>query len=151
MTDVTRSRDRTRRMVAWALAVVALVLYLADLMGLKPPPRILPSLVLVVVAVLVGITPRARAVDRPPLPRDRAMAIAGLGLHLLLFVPILPIGLIAPGAGVLTIHGLWLAGLIGAWWLRRSDPAVVLAIPFVTAAAIAGVLWYGTTVLRWQP
>jgi hypothetical protein len=151
MTGATTAPRRTRRLVASALAVVALVLYLADLMGLKPPPRILPSLVQVVAAVLVGITPRARAVDRPAEPRDRAMAITGLTLQLLLFIPILPIGLIAPGAGVLTIHGLWLVGLLGAWWLRRSDPAVVLAIPFVTAAAIAGLLWYGTTVLGWQP
>ncbi|HSJ43779.1 MAG TPA: hypothetical protein VK923_03750 [Euzebyales bacterium] len=147
----TMSPRRTRRLVAWALAIAALVLYLADLMGLKPPPRILPSLVLVVAAVLVGVTPRPRAVNRPPAPRDRAMAIAGLTLQLLLFVPILPVGLIAPGAGVLTIHGLWLVGLLGAWWLRRSDPAVALAIPFVTGATIAGVLWYGTTVLGWQP
>jgi hypothetical protein len=151
MTEATGSRPPARRIAAWALAMAALALYLADLMGLKPPPRILPSLVLVVAAVLVGITPRARSADGPLPPRDRAMAIAGLALHLLVFVPILPIGLIAPGAGVLTIHGLWLAGLLGAWWLRRSDPALVLAIPFVTAAVIAGVLWYGTTVLGWQP
>ncbi|MBW3605789.1 MAG: hypothetical protein KY460_12955 [Actinobacteria bacterium] len=151
MTEATGSPQRTRRIVASVLAIVALGLYLADLMGLKPPPRILPSVVLVVAAVLVGITPRARAADDPLLPRDRAMMIAGLALHLLLFVPILPIGLIAPGAGVLTIHGLWLLGLIAAWWLRWSNPPVVLAIPFATAAVIAGVLWYGTTVLGWQP
>lgn len=151
MTDVSAPPRRPRRVVAWSLAVVALVLYLADLMGLKPPPRILPSLVLVVAAVLVGITPRPRPADRPVQPRDRAMTIAGIALHLLLFVPILPIGLIAPGAGVLTIHGLWLVGLVVAWWLRRSDPPVVLAVPFATAALVAGVLWFGTTVLGWQP
>jgi len=151
MTDLPASPLRSRRVVAWSLAVVALVLYLADLLGLKPPPRILPSLVLVVAAVLIGIAPRARPADRPPQSRDRALVIAGLALQLLLFVPILPIGLVAPGAGVLTIHGLWLVGLIVAWWLRRSDPPVVLAVPFVTAALVAGVLWFGTTALDWRP
>ncbi|HEX6255565.1 MAG TPA: hypothetical protein VFZ70_07100 [Euzebyales bacterium] len=142
---------RTRRVTAWSLAGIALLLYLADLMGLKPPPRILPSLVLALAAALIGIEPRSRRADRPVLPRDRAMTIAGLVLHLLLFVPILPIGLIAPGAGVLVVHGLWITGLLVAWRRRRSDPGVVLAVPFVTAAAIAGVLWVGTTVLGWQP
>jgi hypothetical protein len=151
MTDLPARPPRSRRVVAWSLAVVALVLYLADLMGLKPPPRILPSLVLVVAAVLIGLTPRARPADRPPQSHDRALVIAGLTLQLLLFVPILPIGLVAPGAGVLIIHGLWLVGLIVVWWLRRSDPPIVLAVPFVTAALIAGVLWFGTTILGWRP
>jgi hypothetical protein len=152
MTDMPAPpRLSRRRIVAWSLAVAALLLYLADLMGLKPPPRILPSLVLVVVAVLIGLTPRARPADRPQQSPDRALVIAGLTLQLLLFVPILPIGLVAPGAGVLVIHGLWLVGLIVAWWLRRSDPPIVLAVPFVTAALIGGVLWFGTTVLGWRP
>lgn len=151
MTDRPTLPARRRLIVAWSLAALALVLYLADLMGLKPPPRILPSLVLVGAAVLIGVTPRTRAPDRPLRPRDRRMSVAGLVLHVLLFVPLLPIGLVAPGAGVLVIHGVWLAGLVIAWWLRRSDPPIVLAVPFVTAAVASGVLWFGTTVLGWRP
>ncbi|MBW3606626.1 MAG: hypothetical protein KY460_17300 [Actinobacteria bacterium] len=79
------------------------------------------------------------------------MVSAGLVLHLLLLVPILPIGLIAPGTGVLVIHGCWLLGLVIAWWLRRSAPGVVLAIPFVTAAGVIAVVWFGTSVLGWEP
>jgi hypothetical protein len=144
-------RPRSRRVAAWGLAGAALLLYLADLMGLKPPPRILPSLALALAAALIGITPRPGASDRPLRRRDRAMSATGLVLHLLVFVPILPIGLVAPGAGVLVVHGLWVTGLLVAWRRRRSDPALVLAVPFVTAAAIAAVVWIGTAVLDWQP
>lgn len=149
----TTVQDRRRRIVAWGLSVAAAVLYLADLLGLKPPPRVLPSVVLAGAAVLLGVTARDPG-SRPPRPsstRDRVMSTAGLVLQVLLFVPILPIGLIAPGSGVLAIHGIWLAALVVAWHLRRSNPAAVLAIPFLTAAALAGVIWIGTTMLGWQP
>lgn len=145
--------------IAATLGVIALVLYAADLLGLKPPPRILPSAVLAIAAVAVGVSARRpEAVDgTTPVPAQatpttgRALAIAGLALHLLLFVPILPIGLVAPGSGILAIHGTWLVGLILAWRLRVANPPIVLAIPFVTATVIAGILWVGTTVLGWRP
>lgn len=139
----------SRRAIAWTLGAVAAALYLGDLTGLKPPPRILPSVVLGGAAVLIGVTPRSPT--GPVANRSRAMAAAGLLLHLLLLVPILPIGLIAPGAGVVVIHGIWVVTFIVAWYLRRSDPAIVLAIPFGTAAVLAGVVWLGTAVLGWQP
>jgi hypothetical protein len=136
------------------------VLYVADLLGLKPPPRILPSVVLAIAAVLIGVTPR-RA-DRTA-PGDgpegavrtstagRVMTIAGFALLVLLLIPIVPIGLVAPGEGIIAIHGIWLAGFIAAWRLRRSNPPVVLAAPFVAAALIAATLWVGTVHLGWQP
>lgn len=140
---------RTRHLIAWALALVALVAYLADLMGLKPPPRILPSVALAGAAVLVGITPR-RPAD-PAAPGWPVRSVVGLLLLVAVLVPIVPIGLIAPGQGVLAIHGLWFTAFALAWWLRRAAPGVVLALPFVTAAALAGVVWFGVGVLGWQP
>jgi hypothetical protein len=79
------------------------------------------------------------------------MTITGFVLLVLLLIPIVPIGLVAPGLGVMVIHGIWLVGFIAAWRLRRSNPAAVLAIPFVAAALIAATLWLGTTVLGWRP
>lgn len=140
---------RTRRLVAWTLAALALALHLADLMGLKPPPRILPSVVLACTAVLIGID--ARRPTDPAAPAWPVRSVVGLLLLLLLLVPIVPIGLIAPGQGVLTVHGLWFAGFGLAWWLRRAAPGIVLALPFATGAAIAGVVWFGVGVLGWQP
>lgn len=138
-----------RRAIVWTLAVLAVVLYLGDLTGLKPPPRILPSVLLGGAAVLIGVQPRQ---PTHPLSRgQRAMAVVGLVLQVLLLVPIVPIGLVAPGEGVLVIHGLWLVAFITAWRLRRSRPGVVLAIPFVTAAVLAGILRFGEAVLGWQP
>jgi hypothetical protein len=67
------------------------------------------------------------------------MWIAGLTLHVLLLVPILPIGLIAPGEGVIAIHGVWVAGLIVALRYRRANPGIVLLTPFVTAALLAAI------------
>lgn len=165
-----------RTWISVALGVLAFVLYAADLLGLKPPPRILPSVVLAVAAVVVGVTPRragqghptgaehatdpahpspgvtratATAPGMPPVAR--VMTITGFVLLLLLLVPVVPIGLVAPGLGILTIHGIWLVGFIVAWRLRRSNPPVVLAVPFVAAALIAATLWVGTTLLGWQP
>lgn len=140
---------RPRQLLAWALALLAVALHLADLMGLKPPPRILPSVVLAVAAVLIGID--ARPPTDPARPAWPARSIAGLLLLLVVLAPIIPIGLIAPGQGVLAIHGLWLAGFALAWWLRRAAPGVVLALPFATAAVIATVVWFGVGVLGWQP
>jgi len=148
-----------RTWIAASLGVLAFVLYAADLLGLKPPPRILPSAVLAITAVVVGVSTRQPepADGAPRVPAQatsttgRVLAVAGLGLHLLLLVPILPIGLVAPGSGVLAIHGTWLVGLILAWRLRLTNPPVVLAIPLLTAAMIAAILWVGTTMLGWQP
>lgn len=138
-----------RRAVAATLATAAAVLYLADLTGLKPPPRILPSVLLAVAAVAVGVQPRPAPVTVTR--GDRVMAGVGLALQGALFVPILPIGLVAPGAGVIVVHGTWLAGTITAWRLRRTNPRVVLALPFLTAAALTGIVWFGTTQLGWRP
>jgi len=152
--------SRTRRTwIASTMGVLAAALYAADLLGLKPPPRILPSAVLAIAAVVIGVSARRPqpAGDVTPVPAQaapttrRALSIAGLALHLLLFVPILPIGLVAPGPGILAIHGTWLIGLILAWRLRHANPPIVLAIPFVTAGVIAVILWVGTTMLGWQP
>lgn len=152
--------SRTRRIwIAATLGVLALALYAADLLGLKPPPRILPSAVLAIAAVVIGVSARQPqpADGTAPVPAHaapttrRALSIAGLALHLLLFVPILPIGLVAPGPGILAIHGTWLIGLVVAWRLRASNPPIVLAIPFLTGGLIAAILWVGTTMLGWQP
>ena len=152
--------SRTRRTwIAATLGVLAGALYAADLLGLKPPPRILPSAVLAIAAVVIGVSARRPQPAGGPAPvpaqaaptTRRALSIAGLALHVLLFVPILPIGLVAPGAGILAIHGTWLIGLVLAWRLRHSNPPIVLAIPFATAGVIAAILWVGTTMLGWQP
>ena len=144
-----------RSWIAVALGVLALVLYTADLLGLKPPPRMLPSAVLAVAAVAVGVTPRRAAEPdahgADGAPARRWMAIVGLALLLAQLVYVVPIGLVAPGEGIIAIHGLWLAGLIVAWRLRRSHPPVVLATPFVVAALHAATLWAGTTYLGWRP
>jgi hypothetical protein len=151
-----------RTWIAVALGVVAFLLYAADLMGLKPPPRILPSVVLAIAAVLIGVTPRRADVSRPAAEADdapahhmstagRVMTVAGFVLLVLLLIPIVPIGLVAPGQGVIAIHGIWLVGFIAAWRLRRSNPPAVLAAPFVAAALIAATLWTGTVHLGWRP
>jgi hypothetical protein len=50
-----------RGVIVATLAIAAVVLYLADLAGLKPPPRILPSVVLGGAAVVLGaLSPRTR-------------------------------------------------------------------------------------------
>ena len=155
-----------RTWISVALGVLAFVLYAADLLGLKPPPRILPSVVLAIAAVVIGVTPRrpdpARPADDPrsTAPPDtpparsagaRAMVIVGFVLLVLLLFPIVPIGLVAPGLGIVVIQGIWLAGFIAAWRLRSSNPPAVLAIPFVVAALASATLWFGTTVLGWSP
>ena len=155
-----------RSWISGVLGVLAFVLYAADLLGLKPPPRILPSVALAIAAVVIGVTPRradpARPTDDPQSAGPtqatpatsagaRAMTIIGFVLLVLLLIPIVPIGLVAPGFGVMVIHGIWLVGFIAAWRLRRSNPPAVLAIPFVAAALIAGTLWLGTSVLGWRP
>ena len=181
-----------RTWIAVTLGVLAFALYAADLLGLKPPPRIIPSVVLAAAAVVIGVTARRPAPadgphDSPPgttattddgapgaaatahggaraagngapmVPAQadptvgRLLVIAGLTLHLLLVVPIVPIGLVAPAQGMLAVHGAWLVGFAIAWRLRRSNPPLVLAVPFATAAVIAAVLWVGTTQLGWQP
>lgn len=140
---------RRRQLLAWTLGLAAVVLYVADLMGLKPPPRILPSVVLGGAAVLVGIDARPPA--DPSRPAWPVRSVAGLLLLLVVVVPIIPIGLIAPGQGVMVVHGVWFAGFALAWWLRRAAPGVVLALPFATAAVIAAVVWFGVDVLGWQP
>jgi hypothetical protein len=191
----------SRTWISATLGVLAFVLYAADLLGLKPPPRILPSVVLAIAAVVIGVAPRrtrrtdpadtpattdagstsltdrggstddvgrprpagaadagvARHSTGPALPAsamspgDRVMTITGFVLLVALLVPVVPIGLVAPGLGIITIHGIWLIGFIAAWRLRRSNPPAVLAIPFVAAALIAATLWFGTTVLGWRP
>lgn len=147
-----------RTWITATLALLAVVLYAADLLGLKPPPRILPSVVLTIAAVVVGVTPSRRPDGderprnlRPPSRAAQVMTITGFVLLILLLIPVMPIGLIAPGPGILAIHGVWLVGFIMAWRLRRCCPPVVLAIPFVTAVLIAAILWVGTTLLGWQP
>ena len=161
----------TRTWISAALGTLAFVLYAADLLGVKPPPRILPSVALAIAAVVIGMTPSGATATpaREPGPptgtphppataggrgrpsRDRALVIIGFLLHALLLVPVVPIGLIAPGLGIITVHGIWLAGFIVAWRARRSSPPVVLIVPFVATALIAATVWFGTTVLGWQP
>ena len=152
-----------RTWIAVALGVLALTLYVADLMGLKPPPRILPSVVLAVAAVAIGVAPRradasgrAGGADGPDVADGvsstrRWMTIAGFVLLALLLVYVVPIGLVAPAEGIIAIHGLWLAGFIVAWRLRRANPPAVLATPFVVAALHAATLWTGSTYLGWRP
>ena len=145
-----------RRWIAGTLGVLALALYVADLLGLKPPPRILPSVVLGIAAVVIGVSARpeedgAGASPHPVSRAGRLMTVAGFTLLALLLIPIVPIGLVAPAEGMLAVHGTWLAGFLAACRLRRSHPPVVLAIPFVAAAVITAILWTGTTYLGWQP
>jgi hypothetical protein len=151
-----------RSWIAGALGVLALALYVADLMGLKPPPRILPSVVLAVAAVAIGVRPRradgagrtgeADGQDAADgVSTRRWMTIAGFVLLTLLLVYVVPIGLVAPAEGIIAIQGLWLAGFIVAWRLRRANPPVVLATPFVVAALHAATLWMGSTYLGWAP
>jgi hypothetical protein len=143
-----------RGWIAATLGVLAFVLYVADLLGLKPPPRILPSVVLAIAAVVIGVAPRPVADGPHAAGRGSTwhwMTIAGFVLLLAQLVYVVPIGLVAPGEGIIAVQGVWLAGFIVAWRLRRANPAVVLVTPFVVAALHALTLWTGSTYFGWAP
>lgn len=136
---------------ALVLATAGLAAITADALG-SPPPRVLPGAVLVIAA---AVALAAETVDHDPTPVTftwaRLVVWMGLGLHLVMGIPLIAVGLVAPGWAVTAMWAVWGALLFFTLRLRRTRPWPVLITPPTTAVFLVGALWFGERLLGWSP
>jgi hypothetical protein len=145
---VALSQTRPRA-AALILATAGLAAITVDGLGL-PPPRMLPGAALILAA---GAALATRPVDRGTTPVaftwGRLAAWIGLGLHLMVAVPLLAIGLVVPGWAVTALWTAWSALFFLALHVRRTRPWLVPVIAPATAALLVGALLLGERLLGW--
>jgi hypothetical protein len=119
-----------------------------DALGLGPPPRILPALVVLIAAAFSFGAARAASTSSAA---GRAMVVLGVILQVLIAYPMAALGLVAPGWAVLGLLAIWAALLVVAIRQRKNRPWLALAAPFVTVAIAWVVLAAGGEFLGWSP
>ncbi len=77
----------------------------------------------------------------------RVAAYMAIAIHLLLALPVLTLGIVAPGWAVILFYVGWGVLLAVAFQLLRTRPALVLAIPVVFVAVIYAILFLGENLL----
>lgn len=130
-----QSRGAVAPLLGAGVAAVAV-----DVLCTPPPPHMLPGIALMVAGAFAWEG-----------PGGSILAWIGLALHVLVGVPFLAVGLVAPWYGVLVMWICWVLLLVVALRLRSRRPWVTLAAPFAAAAVFLGTLWLGGTYLGWTP
>jgi hypothetical protein len=130
------------------LAGAGIAALIIDTVGLAPPPRILPALVMVIAAACaLGSAPAASA----PSTTGRVIVVIGVVLQLLIAYPMAALGLVAPGWAVLGLLAVWAVLLVVAIRQRSNRPWLALAAPFATVAITWVVLAAAGEFLGWVP
>ncbi|MGH8884902.1 MAG: hypothetical protein ACRDYX_06965 [Egibacteraceae bacterium] len=142
------TRPRAAALVQATAGLAAITL---DGIG-SPPPRMLPGAALVIAAATAFAAGQADLDATPAtFTWTRLAAWVGLGLHLVVGLPFLALGLLAPLWAILVLWAVWGALLTLAIRLRHTRPWLVLVIPPVTAAILVGALSLGGRFLGWTP
>lgn len=139
------------RVAALVQATAGLAAITLDGIG-APPPRMLPGAALVIAGASAFAAGSADP-DAPPatFTWGRLAAWVGLGLHLVIGVSLLALGLVAPWWAVSALFAAWGAFLVLALRLRRTRPWLVPLIPPATAALAIGAVSLGGHFLGWSP
>lgn len=143
---LARPRPRAGALI---MAVAGLAAITIDTIG-SPPPRVLPGAVLVIAgAIAFASAPAGHGAALAAPIWARRGAWVGLALQLVVGLPLVAAGLVAPGWAVTAMWAAWGALFVLALSLRRTRPWLVLAVPPATAAILFGALWLGGHFLGW--